>query len=48
VPTGTLPARIEELASVGFDRAWLEHPAGAWPSAATVSRGLSVVDGGRT
>lgn len=48
VPTGTLPARIEELASVGFDRAWLEHPAGAWPPAAMVSRGLSVVDGGRT
>lgn len=47
VPTGTLPARMDELAEAGFDRAWLQHPAGAWPTTDTTARGLSVLDGGR-
>ena len=47
IPTGTLPARIDELVDAGFDREWLEHPAGSWPTTVTSSRGLSVLDGGR-
>jgi Flp pilus assembly CpaF family ATPase len=49
VPTGTIPARIEELAAAGFDRTWLEHPRGSWQTApALVSPALSVLDGGRS
>jgi Flp pilus assembly CpaF family ATPase len=45
-PTGTVPARMDELVAAGFDRAWLDHPAASWPGSPS-AHALSVLDGGR-